>query len=98
MLRRSSSSTLFPYTTLFRSHQPDAQPSGKSQHGQFGGLHQQMTQMVQQAKVIEVFGRGELINLAIVVPGSRDERSEERRVGKECRGRVAGAQEKGKRE
>src|SRR2546421_8744528 len=60
------------------SHQPDAQPSWKSQHGEFRSLHEQMTKMVQQAKVIAIFGRRELINLAIVAPGSRDKDRVER--------------------
>ena len=34
--------------------------------------------MIQQAKVIQVLGGGELINLAIVAPGSRDEDRVER--------------------
>jgi hypothetical protein len=50
--------------------QPDAQPSLQAERSQFWGLHQQMAQVVEQTKVIDIFGRGHLINLARVAPGA----------------------------
>src|SRR5438874_8624600 len=37
MLRRPPSSTLFPYTTLFRSHPPQAIPCGDGRRGRLPG-------------------------------------------------------------
>src|SRR5688572_32663007 len=39
MLRRPPSSTLFPYTTLFRSVRRDGRGTDRSGHGSVGGRH-----------------------------------------------------------
>jgi len=38
--------------------QPDAQTAGEAQNGKFWSLHQQVSQVVEQAKVIHVSNRG----------------------------------------
>src|SRR2546430_14710047 len=108
MIRRPPRSTLFPYTTLFRSHHPATgreveQPVAALQVG----VQQVLLVMLQQRAAgamhdaLRSAGRaGRIQDVQRMVEGERGEgcgapadaellpeRSEERRVGKECRSR-----------
>src|SRR2546423_12394755 len=93
MIRRPPRSTLFPYTTLFRSAQPaflllPAEPPRKQEH---------LVDTVEEVTGIEVDAGhlldrvDEVLLLARRLRRQQEERglgrSEERRVGKECRSR-----------
>src|SRR2546429_9996299 len=92
MIRRPPRSTLFPYTTLFRSHLAHAVPA----------LTDRIQPVVRQEMTIDIhhaprsqaglqIGPGKLIDqrftLAQLSHFVQEPRSEERRVGKECRSR-----------
>src|SRR3989442_15851346 len=93
MIRRPPRSTLFPYTTLFRSlvgsdFTTVAELAGLGvRRISVGGAlaRAAWTGFLQAAK--EIAGQGTFTNLARAVPFSEVNRSEERRVGKECRSR-----------
>src|SRR3989441_1146404 len=70
MIRRPPRSTLFPYTTLFRSHE----------RGLLAGVE------AGQSSVVEVV---RAVTMTVSLPLLVACRSEERRVGKECRSRWA---------
>src|SRR2546426_11326817 len=94
MIRRPPRSTLFPYTTLFRS----LDAAGVGEHA--GGVGHQVDEVQVRGRLDETqrlvprHGRLELLQ---PLPGPRvdreddrhvtADRSEERRVGKECRSR-----------
>src|SRR2546427_13286459 len=92
MIRRPPRSTLFPYTTLFRSHQL-RQRIGLRQArrqvlerlavlgGQFAGALQDDVRLAQDEGHRAKIAGAEQIGDEVL------ERSEERRVGKECRSR-----------
>src|SRR2546422_11291497 len=105
MIRRPPRSTLFPYTTLFRSHPPEQVAVGNS-----GACKDDLLAWGQVLGVVDAFGVRnahlgqtlfvfELANhqarqdLAVQAAQRRSgqyafgSRSEERRVGKECRSR-----------
>src|SRR2546423_13118868 len=97
MIRRPPRSTLFPYTTLFRSGRAESVARGAAGGGRRPG--QRRRRPARQAGTIAVVARaaprpwfdctamvctlGDLL-LDVIV---RAPRSEERRVGKECRSR-----------
>src|SRR3712207_9219939 len=102
MIRRPPRSTLFPYTTLFRSHKivlnvdKIAKETGSARVANivllgatipFLGIDYRKV----QESIREIFQRkGEEIvemNLKALAAGKEMARSEERRVGKECRSR-----------
>src|SRR2546426_11784212 len=95
MIRRPPRSTLFPYTTLFRSvpGTPFDHTVAHLSAGQWAGTMNQIlavTRRVAQraAETLpNLLGRGEPIGLREAARGSLAYRSEERRVGKECRSR-----------
>src|SRR3712207_9480800 len=88
MIRRPPRSTLFPYTTLFRSGGVRVQGLGLGQARQHQGLHnahkrdparEPSPPLPQEPLLLRSPERSN--------PLLRQERSEERRVGKECRSR-----------
>src|SRR5256885_15409009 len=94
MIRRPPRSTLFPYTTLFRSHH-----FGEGGYAESERVIQQLLQEAGSKQVdqglIDVQAKGvqQAADMAAVrshetyLGYERAERSEERRVGKECRSR-----------
>src|SRR5437773_11536250 len=100
MLRRSPLSTLFPYTTLFRSLNAVAERIGWSKPAP-SGVHRGLAHLhcfdsfVAAACEISVKD-GNKVKVHRIVAAT-DPRSEERRVGKECRswGWPSSAREKG---
>src|SRR2546426_12283393 len=95
MIRRPPRSTLFPYTTLFRSLE---RSQAGFESGAAGALQAGAVRLVVRRLVDDVHPElrpdvGErLADADVQVVGlddarPRDERSEERRVGKECRSR-----------
>src|SRR3989449_11586565 len=88
MIRRPPRSTLFPYTTLFRSHAITSPPlvyKNLVVTGFAGGEYG-----VRGAVQAYRQDSGELAWKTYTIPGPGEpgnERSEERRVGKECRSR-----------
>src|SRR2546422_11729515 len=95
MIRRPPRSTLFPYTTLFRSRNEHVQPLH-----QLGDLL--AVQVAAELVELRLAGLGLVLPLVVaafqaphigpvrrrrVVRAEQIERSEERRVGKECRSR-----------
>src|SRR3712207_9279108 len=100
MIRRPPRSTLFPYTTLFRSKSKKAKEREKSliELGNGSGLDLSMEDMKirgageilgeKQHGLIETLGYHFYMKmLAEEIAKLKGERSEERRVGKECRSR-----------
>src|SRR2546422_11229765 len=98
MIRRPPRSTLFPYTTLFRSHQ------ARHQLEQTNRQNERLTDALQDAKAQIEAMQAEVEKLTappstygIFTSVNKDQtvnvyvtgrkRSEERRVGKECRSR-----------
>src|SRR3712207_9118181 len=104
MIRRPPRSTLFPYTTLFRSLADDDAAKGFVLDGfprnlsQASSLEQLLAergedidavvelQVPEDELVRRLLGRGRTDDTEEVIR-RRQERSEERRVGKECRSR-----------
>src|SRR2546422_10220291 len=93
MIRRPPRSTLFPYTTLFRS--PDsvilnlikeelAKPEAWT-----GAVLDGFPRTAAQAELVDrrLGERGQRLNHILLLDVPEEERSEERRVGKECRSR-----------
>src|SRR2546422_9432387 len=107
MIRRPPRSTLFPYTTLFRSLVLRRPPGREAYPGDVFYLHSRLLERA--AKLSDPMGAGSLTALPIIetqagdisayIPTNvisitdgqifleTDMRSEERRVGKECRSR-----------
>src|SRR2546430_17717511 len=96
MIRRPPTSTLFPYTTLFRSdryHHPHTEirrtlavGTSSCVTGSCLSLVLQRLDGVGPAVIWAVNQHADLPDLTIILTGA-PERSEERRVGKECRSR-----------
>src|SRR3712207_9376391 len=98
MIRRPPRSTLFPYTTLFRSDPPDhtrlrklVQPSftGRGMQALRGSIQQIVDDLLDQAER-DADERGEVApdrRMDLIEAFAYPFRSEERRVGKECRSR-----------
>src|SRR2546422_11566241 len=97
MIRRPPRSTLFPYTTLFRSHIPEPLRSVyvvMVGTGVEPGIMETAT-LAPERQALVVVGRKKGREGATVIPLSPElwayaaqaVRSEERRVGKECRSR-----------
>src|SRR2546426_10831934 len=106
MIRRPPRSTLFPYTTLFRSKIADNSGArsalvirvlGGSKR-RYGGLGDVVVVTIKDAIPTGQIKKGEVARAVIVRTAKEtkrkdgsyirfDERSEERRVGKECRSR-----------
>src|SRR2546430_14580937 len=92
MIRRPPRSTLFPYTTLFRSTLGFAQPDSKAS---FERLAEKVRDEINKTFNPEFLNR--LDDVIVFHPLTREHiaqivgivlgRSEERRVGKECRSR-----------
>src|SRR3546814_18999826 len=79
--RATRTDTLFPYTTLFRSHAPLSPRRGSN------GVRQHAERPQRQGRVHDSmtdFRTVELSDPGIDPTGLRFMRSEERRVGKEC--------------
>src|SRR5256885_17128672 len=107
MIRRPPRSTLFPYTTLFRSVKPGVQvitPNPKTSGGarwnylaawefakrKYGGDAQAkdfIGKLFKNVPVLDTGARGATITFVQRGVGDVLLRSEERRVGKECRSR-----------
>src|SRR3989454_11213920 len=97
MIRRPPRSTLFPYTTLFRSRQlEDAlERAGAAQlwvAPSCSLLHVPIdldleTRLDSELKGWLAFAKQKLVEVATLARALREGRSEERRVGKECRSR-----------
>src|SRR3712207_9235276 len=109
MIRRPPRSTLFPYTTLFRSPAHAAAPSSARQHGPGGSVARDIAVGVEECPVsdsVAVVWDDALLGYTMggdhpLHPVRLDltmrlseslgvlasDRSEERRVGKECRSR-----------
>src|SRR5256886_17340157 len=81
MIRRPPRSTLFPYTTLFRSHR---------EGGRGIGVEEQVRQATERTRrrtcVLQLYLGRRLAHL-LEQHAAFWRRSEERRVGKECRSR-----------
>src|SRR5690242_21964701 len=91
MLRRPPSSTLFPYTTLFRSIDGGADAELRGRRGSGGEISGE-----RQGEAGEVGSGGSGRRGRRRAVGERHRRSEERRVGKECRSRGSPYAEKKK--
>src|SRR3712207_9167506 len=101
MIRRPPRSTLFPYTTLFRSLIVNLSPADLKKDGSYLDLAILMGIMRDKLKVDDAYLEesvflGELSldakiksmrGIIAIVLSMLDKRSEERRVGKECRSR-----------
>src|SRR3712207_9221429 len=98
MRRRPPRSTLFPYTTLFRSAGAEVadQVSSDAVLRLFAdgstvvlqGLHRLWPPLIEFADQLAAdLGHPTQVNAYVTPPSSRGFRSEERRVGKECRSR-----------
>src|SRR3712207_9560384 len=97
MIRRPPRSTLFPYTTLFRSDtyiEKDSSINEEVERLRHSATNSLLTRrdVVVVSTVSCIYGLGtpeEYVDraLKIKVGEERDRRSEERRVGKECRSR-----------
>src|SRR2546426_11999924 len=102
MIRRPPRSTLFPYTTLFRSAQSARAPVGGLGRVEVDAVVAPVTRARKLGDGHELDGgdaqvdkRGKMLDDRLEGPGRRerahvqlvDDRSEERRVGKECRSR-----------
>src|SRR2546430_14611056 len=93
MIRRPPRSTLFPYTTLFRSTAVTQQYLTVLQARDNAEVARQQLdhdeQFLKLAQARYEVGRASLIDVrqAQVARGAAEVRSEERRVGKECRSR-----------
>src|SRR3712207_9455510 len=100
MIRRPPRSTLFPYTTLFRSEEARAtaeergisDPERVLDHVFYEGEMQQVGGQWTKgyrapASHDEPKPEGQRINMVTAIRRTLDRRSEERRVGKECRSR-----------
>src|SRR3989442_13178687 len=95
MIRRPPRSTLFPYTTLFRSDAVDGLASVHRVHGAqhevagLGRLHAQLRETAELCMKASETGHLVLSTVHTVDAGQTINRirSEERRVGKECRSR-----------
>src|SRR2546430_14399725 len=93
MIRRPPRSTLFPYTTLFRSR--DLGVGSGSHAQQTAAVMQRLEPVVVELRpdLVLVYGdvnstvAAALVAAKLQVPLGHVERSEERRVGKECRSR-----------
>src|SRR5256884_9539062 len=95
MIRRPPRSTLFPYTTLFRSHVQTfvlnvreplaAAPRLEGYVATVVDDHTLEIEVAKEENLNDIFAR--LSALGIEVLSMRNKRSEERRVGKECRSR-----------
>src|SRR5690554_7889414 len=84
MIRRPPRSTLFPYTTLFRSHLV----RNSVDHGvEMPDVREQRGKPRVGTVVLSAEQEGDHILLTIQDDGNGMDRSEERRVGKECRSR-----------
>src|SRR5256885_16883338 len=92
MIRRPPRSTLFPYTTLFRSHTVVARGLGPPNelHGGVPGLRalgiRFAGRLLHVPEELTVVDLRRVVVLDVAVFAEAD-RSEERRVGKECRSR-----------
>src|SRR2546427_13240394 len=94
MIRRPPRSTLFPYTTLFRSHDAYGSPAAEGAVSEYsdGRLYESLRR---GGLAYIVDGPEERLFDLLRDPAERqnvlatrpEERSEERRVGKECRSR-----------
>src|SRR2546426_10235263 len=84
MIRRPPRSTLFPYTTLFRSHQGRLLVGGPGEIARLDRLRDQRLLLPRHGRD-PIVGQ-ELPPYGVAVRRPL-ERSEERRVGKECRSR-----------
>src|SRR5690606_42147587 len=91
LLRRPRPSSFFPYTTLFRSLGWNRLPGGLCP----GGSHSLLLDIWYQQGLGGTQRRGGHPHPAFLQMGN--DRSEERRVGKECRPRVATEAEKNRR-
>src|SRR2546422_11465724 len=92
MIRRPPRSTLFPYTTLFRSLPVDPVAVVVHRDEVVVGtdllqLPERLEQRVAVPQPDVVDGRPVSPDVPLGEPGLAGERSEERRVGKECRSR-----------
>src|SRR3712207_9544049 len=101
MIRRPPRSTLFPYTTLFRSEVEDVSGTWRGLTENVNMMASNLTDQVRNiaqvttavangdlSKKITVDARGEILELKNTINTMVDQlRSEERRVGKECRSR-----------
>src|SRR3712207_9298715 len=101
MIRRPPRSTLFPYTTLFRSRQPEPDRLhdhfGIADEAQEDGCHDRARgeDDLRDAReaLDDALRRRRALVVGLADPGQEEdvvvhaERSEERRVGKECRSR-----------
>src|SRR2546422_9497689 len=93
MIRRPPRSTLFPYTTLFRSRVPGAR-AAVMEHEEWGERTRNIFLVVAALEIaalipaVQRWRKGVRIASAVVgLAGAFSLRSEERRVGKECRSR-----------
>src|SRR3989449_11399543 len=92
MIRRPPRSTLFPYTTLFRSAARRQLDAGLKQAADLGLdvilVEQRGLVLVQRHAIHEIaIDLLEIAHDLLMQLARIDERSEERRVGKECRSR-----------
>src|SRR5438874_11828951 len=92
MIRRPPRSTLFPYTTLFRSlyrQRMQIEQCFRDWKSHLGlrGLHLQVQKSERLLRVLMGFTLAYLIVLLLGTDPFAEKRSEERRVGKECRSR-----------
>src|SRR5688572_33107317 len=94
MLRRPPRSTLFPYTTLFRSRLNSEMAQRRADDLQ-ARLQNRMRELDLESQLSPL--PPVVIGGAVIVP-ARLLRSEERRVGKECRSRGSADREKKKHE
>src|SRR3712207_9154070 len=84
MIRRPPRSTLFPYTTLFRSTSPEVSGPPPS-----AGEDDELTRTLVERGDAVVGADDDVLDAGAAAAGQVDARlrSEERRVGKECRSR-----------
>src|SRR2546430_13985289 len=95
MIRRPPRSTLFPYTTLFRSPKRQTQPARARRNARWADGRRENALLLQPAterkRLYSVTDneRDDLAGRSAGVEAGRAQaaRSEERRVGKECRSR-----------
>src|SRR5438034_10575466 len=103
LIRRPPKSTLFPYTMLFRSRGVAAPPQGAvaQQDGHVGRARLSQRPLRGARERLDPLDREHLPREGtqqrrLVTRARADLRSEERRVGKECRSRWSPAQEENK--
>src|SRR3712207_9296498 len=93
MIRRPPRSTLFPYTTLFRSERAEAVDGAKVVTGQVVAADVKGLRQISDDVKNRLGGPSAVVlaaaldGKAVLVANLHPERSEERRVGKECRSR-----------